>query len=161
MPKTEMEIHIRKFVLQLQGFYKSLLIYCAISIAFIVMWVVLNNDYFWPIWFILIFGIILFVRAVRLGIVPLFEDIFPFIHYQWVEEEVKKRLDKEIKKEKSLKKKSSESKLVKKTEVTASTKPVKKTEITALNKPVKKIVKTTLTKPVKKKVTKKPSTTKK
>lgn len=77
---------------QLQIFYKNTLLYVCTVIGSILLRVILDNDYFWPIWVILIGGGYLGARAVNLGLLPLMEEIFPFMRRSWAEEETQRRL---------------------------------------------------------------------
>ncbi len=100
MPVTENEEKIRKQVLELQEFYKHLLLYGLIVLASILLRVLLNHDYFWPIWIIIIGGTYLGTRAIRLGLLPLVEEVFPFMSPRWVDQEVQRRLEEEKEKNK-------------------------------------------------------------
>lgn len=77
---------------QLQIFYKHTLLYVCAVIGSILLRIILDHDYFWPIWVILIGGGYLGSRAVNLGLLPLVEEIFPFMRQDWAEEETQRRL---------------------------------------------------------------------
>lgn len=84
----ENETQIRERVKALKEFYTNLVVYAAICLACIIIWLSTGGG-FWPIW--VIFGLAISVgfQGLRLGIFPMISDILPFLKPEWEEDQIK------------------------------------------------------------------------
>lgn len=106
MTKNLTEEEIRERVANLKKFYKSLTIYIAVNLGFILIWAMTGGGYFWPIWVIVGWGIGLATNAYFMGLCPISTEFLPFLTEEWEEQQVKKLLSKsKVKKDISIKKK--------------------------------------------------------
>lgn len=92
------EEKIRQRVGELKRFYKALLVYVAVSLFCILLWMGGNNGSFWPLWVILGFTVATFSQAMKLGYFPILENFFPFLKDSWEEEQVDALLKKKTSK---------------------------------------------------------------
>lgn len=93
-----LEEKVSEKVQQIKGFYINITVYCAVFVGCIVAWLAMGGGAFWPIWVLLGCGIAAFSEGLRIGMLPVLSDIFPFLRDDW-EETQKKRLLKGMKKE--------------------------------------------------------------
>lgn len=103
----ENEQKMREHLQQLKQFYTNLVTYSAIFLATLIIWMITGGP-FWPIWVLFGLGTSALMQAIRLGLVPLFENIFPFLRSDWEEEQLNQMLDKEDQRSKSRSKKATE-----------------------------------------------------
>lgn len=98
--KDEKDVH--GYVRYLKNFYGELSVYILVITVSLIVWLLMGGGYFWPLWIILIWGIVLLLKASRLHIInPMlyqnahqFREKLPFIRPQWQEEKVNEILRK-------------------------------------------------------------------
>ncbi|HCI48970.1 MAG: hypothetical protein A2977_01055 [Alphaproteobacteria bacterium RIFCSPLOWO2_01_FULL_45_8] len=98
--KSEKDVH--GYVRYLKNFYGELSVYILVITISLIVWLLMGGGYFWPLWIILIWGIVLLLKASRLHIInPFlyegahkFREKLPFIRPQWQEEKVQEILKK-------------------------------------------------------------------
>lgn len=81
------EEQLREQVRNLKAFYTNLVIYGGVSAACILVWI-MTGGYFWPIWPIVAFVIMSLIQGIKLGTLPMLEDIFPFLSPDWEQKQV-------------------------------------------------------------------------
>jgi hypothetical protein len=84
----EEESKIRERLKELKTFYTNLVIYGGVSIACILIWLLTGAGAFWPIWPIFGFALAALLQGIRLGALPMLEDIFPFLKPDWEEKQL-------------------------------------------------------------------------
>ena len=102
MHHLENEQDIKSYVKYLKNFYGELSVYILVITISLIIWLLMGGGYFWPLWIILIWGIVLLLKASRLRVVsPMlyeaahrFREKLPFIRPQWQEEKVQEILKK-------------------------------------------------------------------
>ena len=92
---------VRQKVCDLKKFYTNILTYVAVSFFCILLWLAGDRGFFWPVWVILGFFIASLSQAIRVGYLPVIENIFPFLQQNWEEEQVQAILKKERIKQKN------------------------------------------------------------
>lgn len=98
--KNEKDVH--GYVRYLKNFYGELSVYILVVTISLIVWLLMGGGYFWPLWIILIWGVVLLLKASRLHVVnPFlyetahkFREKLPFIRPQWQEEKVHEILKK-------------------------------------------------------------------
>ena len=98
--KNEKDVH--GYVRYLKNFYGELSVYILVVTVSLIVWLLMGGGYFWPLWIILIWGVVLLLKASRLHVInPLlyssahkFRETLPFIRPQWQEEKVHEILKK-------------------------------------------------------------------
>jgi hypothetical protein len=98
--KNEKDVH--GYVRYLKNFYGELSVYILVITVSLIIWLLMGGGYFWPLWIILIWGIVLLLKASRLHVInPFFYETahrfrekLPFIRPQWQEEKVHEILKK-------------------------------------------------------------------
>ena len=88
------EKEVREKVRALRQFYTNLMIYGAITLLCLCIWVTTGGS-FWPLWVFLGFVISAFLQGIKVGMFPIVEDIFPFLKPEWEEEKIKDHLKSE------------------------------------------------------------------
>jgi 2TM domain len=88
---SKSENQIRERIRELKEYYTNLVIYGLVVVACLVIWMS-SGGTFWPIWVIVAFGAVSFLRGVRLGLFPKLGEIFPFLNSDWEDEQVKAAL---------------------------------------------------------------------
>lgn len=86
------EKEIREKIKMLRQFYTNLMIYAAIGLLCLCVWITTGGT-FWPLWVILGFVISAFLQGIKLGMFPIVEDIFPFLKPEWEEEKLRDHLE--------------------------------------------------------------------
>jgi len=87
--KNEKEVH--HYVKFLKNFYGELSVYVLSVTVSLIVWLLCGGGYFWPLWLILIWGVILALKASRLRIITpalyhgahKLRENLPFIRPQW------------------------------------------------------------------------------
>lgn len=92
--KEQLEIEIRLHVRELKKFYTNLVVYIAIFILCLIIWLITGAGSFWPIWVMLAFGAASVLQAVRLRQLPLLEEYLTFLRSDWEEQQIKELLKK-------------------------------------------------------------------
>lgn len=98
--KNEKDVH--GYVRYLKNFYGELSVYILVITISLIVWLLMGGGYFWPLWIILIWGLVLLLKASRLHVInPFFytaahkfREKLPFIRPQWQEEKVQEILKK-------------------------------------------------------------------
>jgi hypothetical protein len=90
----ENEQKIREHLQQLKQFYTNLVTYGAIFLSTILIWMITGGP-FWPIWVLFGLGTASVMQAIRIGLLPIFENIFPFLRADWEEEQLQQMMDRE------------------------------------------------------------------
>lgn len=90
----EKEDNIRKHIHDLRKFYTNLVIYGAVSLLCILIWISMGGGVFWPIWVVLGLGASAALQGISLGQIPKLEELLPFLRPEWEEEQVKALLEK-------------------------------------------------------------------
>lgn len=88
---SDTEKQIRNRVKALKSFYTDLVIYGAICLACVIIWLSTGGG-FWPIWVILGLGISAGFQGLELGFFSMILDILPFLRPEWEEEQVQSLL---------------------------------------------------------------------
>jgi hypothetical protein len=103
---TEHEQDLRERLKDLKQFYTNLVTYGAVFCSTVIIWMITGGP-FWPIWVLFGLGLSALMQALRLGMVPVLGDIFPFLKPDWEEEQLQKLVDKQEPKIRSRGKKES------------------------------------------------------
>ncbi len=103
----ENEQKIREHLHQLKQFYTNLVTYGAIFIATFLIWMITGGP-FWPIWVLFGLGTAAVMQALRIGLLPIFENIFPFLRSDWEEEQFQQMMDRQERRMESRSKKDEE-----------------------------------------------------
>ena len=98
--KNEKDVH--GYVRYLKNFYGELSVYILVITISLIVWLLMGGGYFWPLWIILIWGIVLLLKASRLHVINPFlyegahklREKLPFIRPQWQEEKIQEILKK-------------------------------------------------------------------
>jgi hypothetical protein len=96
------EHDVQKYVSNLKNFYGELSSYILVVTISLIVWLLSGGGYFWPIWVILIWGIVLFLKASRLHIIsPIYyskshdlREKLPFIKEEWSQQKAQEILKK-------------------------------------------------------------------
>lgn len=88
----------REYLRQLKTYYTNLVIYGAVLLTCLVVWVSTGGS-FWPMWVLLALGASAFVQGLKLGIFPMLKDLFPFLRPDWEEKRLKELFEEESFKE--------------------------------------------------------------
>jgi hypothetical protein len=96
------EHDVQKYVSSLKNFYGELSSYILVVTISLIVWLLSGGGYFWPIWVILIWGIVLFLKASKLHIIsPLYyskshdlREKLPFIKEEWSQQKAQEILKK-------------------------------------------------------------------
>ncbi len=92
MADNQTEFKVRQRYNNLREFYRHLTLYGVVNLSLILIWAVSGGGYFWPITVLVVWGVVIGLHAVSLGLVPIIDDIFPFFSSDWEEQQVKKML---------------------------------------------------------------------
>lgn len=172
--KFSNEHEVRTHVKVLKSFYEELSFYAVICLGLVVIWLLSGAGYFWPIWIVVIWGVPLFLKASRVGVISeSFYNVFnhlrhtlPIFKPEWEEQKAEQLSHlydiKEVKVPAKVAA-SAVKKVVKK--ATTKTKPttkkvtkaVAKKAAPAVKKVAPKVVAETTAKPAKKAASKKPA----
>lgn len=104
----EKEHEIREHVKALKDFYTNLVLFGAIIVACVIIWLSSGGP-FWPIWVIIGLGISAILQGSRLGVIPMLPEVLPFLKKDWEEQQIKTLLNDDTVKE-APKKKTQEKK---------------------------------------------------
>lgn len=96
------EHDVQKYVTSLKNFYGELSSYILVVTISLIVWLLSGGGYFWPIWVILIWGIVLFLKASKLHIInPTYyakshdlREKLPFIKEEWSQQKAQEILKK-------------------------------------------------------------------
>ncbi len=96
------EHDVQKYVSSLKNFYGELSSYILVVTISLIIWLISGGGYFWPIWVILIWGIVLFLKASKLHIInPCYyakshdlREKLPFIKEEWSQQKAQEILKK-------------------------------------------------------------------
>lgn len=99
------EQKLREHLRDLKQFYTNLVTYGAIFIATLIIWMITGGP-FWPIWVLFGLGTAAIMQAIRLGLLPVFENFFPFLRPDWEDEQLRQMVDQEEKPTRSSPKKT-------------------------------------------------------
>jgi hypothetical protein len=96
------EHDVQKYVASLKNFYGELSSYILVVTISLIVWLLSGGGYFWPIWVILIWGIVLFLKASKLHIISPayyskshdFREKLPFIKEEWSQQKAQEILKK-------------------------------------------------------------------
>ncbi|MFN7662239.1 MAG: 2TM domain-containing protein [Alphaproteobacteria bacterium] len=96
------EKDVQGYVRYLKNFYGEFSLYILVITLSLIVWLLMGGGYFWPLWIILIWGVILLLKASRLHIInPFiyqsahgFREKLPFIRPEWQEEKAQEILKK-------------------------------------------------------------------
>ena len=90
------EEQIRQKVKRLQRFYMNVINYFVYNTIFILTWYVFDHDNtFWPKYIMFIWGIVLFFKAYKIGLLPFISECTPFLTTAWEEQKVRELMGKE------------------------------------------------------------------
>lgn len=103
---TEHETELRERLKELKQFYTNLVTYSAVFLSTVIIWIITGGP-FWPIWVLFGLGLSAVMQALRLGMLPVLGDIFPFLKPDWEDEQLHKLIHKEESKTRSRGKKES------------------------------------------------------
>jgi hypothetical protein len=86
----------------LKNFYGEFQSYVIINGVFVLVWLLADGGYFWPVWPIVIWGISLFLKASKLGVIDTtfyaqchaFRERMPFFKPGWEEQKVEELIQK-------------------------------------------------------------------
>lgn len=84
------EHQVREHVRKLRRFYTDVMIYGAVNIGLILIWLISGGGYFWPIWVIVGWGIGLGIHAFSLDLIPQITTMMPFMTSEWEDQEVQR-----------------------------------------------------------------------
>jgi hypothetical protein len=87
--RVEEEVNIRLHVRELKKFYTNMVIYIAITVLCMIIWLSTGAGSFWPIWVMIGFSAASVLQAVRLGQLPMLEDYLTFLQPDWEQQQVK------------------------------------------------------------------------
>lgn len=101
--EKEVQSHVKK----LKNFYGELSVFVLVITVSLIIWLLCGGGYFWPLWIALIWGVVILLKASKLGIImpSLYEgahdlrEKLPFIRPQWEGEktqEIMKKLGKNV-----------------------------------------------------------------
>lgn len=82
------EEQLREQIRNLKVFYTNLAIYGGVSIACILIWLLTGAGPFWPIWPIFGFALAALFQGIKLGALPMLEDVLPFLKPDWEEKQI-------------------------------------------------------------------------
>lgn len=96
------EHDVQRYVTSLKNFYGELSSYILVVTISLIVWLLSGGGYFWPIWVILIWGIVLFLKASKLHIIsPAYyakshdlREKLPFIKEEWSQQKAQEILKK-------------------------------------------------------------------
>lgn len=89
------ERQARNYVQKLRQLYIALLIYGLVNLGLILIWLMSGDEYFWPLWVIIGWGIGLGFHAFSLGLLPRANTLVPFLSTDWEEKEVERMMKNE------------------------------------------------------------------
>jgi len=84
------ERQARDHVQKLRQLYIALLVYGLVNLGLILIWLMSGEDYFWPLWVLIGWGIGLGFHAFSLGLLPNAKTVVPFLATDWEEKEVER-----------------------------------------------------------------------
>ena len=101
--QKDVQSHVKK----LKNFYGELSVFVLVITVSLIIWLLCGGGYFWPLWIALIWGVVILLKASKLGIVmpSLYEgahsmrEKLPFIRPQWEGEkaqEIMKKMGKSV-----------------------------------------------------------------
>lgn len=91
------EEEVRRYVIKLKGFYSQVSVYAFVNVCLIFIWLFSGAGAFWPIWNIVIWGVVLGFQALKIGLFPKEVQQFmdavmeklPFLKGDWEDKQVK------------------------------------------------------------------------
>lgn len=83
---------IQKQLETLKELYINILIYSAISVVCIIIWISMGFGPFWPIWVMLSFSVAAFIQAIRAGQLPKMLEYIPFLKPEWENAQIERLL---------------------------------------------------------------------
>jgi len=84
------EQEVRKKVKALKSFYKDLINFAVVNSALVLIWLTFDKTgTFWPKYVMLVWGIVLVIRASRSGVTPLMFHRSSFLSTEWEEKKVR------------------------------------------------------------------------
>ena len=87
------EEDIRRKVRKIQQFYMNLLVFVGVNVFFSLIWLTSERGTpFWPKYIIVIWGILLIVKAFRM---KLFSQYIPFLNPEWEKHKIEELMNKE------------------------------------------------------------------
>lgn len=91
---TDNEQKAREYLKELKAYYTNLVIYGTIFVICLVVWLSTGGS-FWPIWVLLAFAASSLIQGLKLGVFPMFKDLFPFLRPDWEEKRLKELFEDE------------------------------------------------------------------
>lgn len=93
------EEQIRKKVKRLQRFYMNVINYFVFNTIFTLTWYIFDHEnVFWPKYVMFIWGLVLFFKAYKIGILPFVSEYTTFLTSEWEEKKIRELMGEENKK---------------------------------------------------------------